>query len=597
MAAPKLPQAALIPVNKSAFNGMDGEQATQNNRPKANVIKSEAKLKIIPLGGLGEVGKNMTALEYDNDIIVVDFGSNFPNDMQPGIDLVVPDMTYLERNKGRVRGWIITHGHMDHMGAAGIAVGKVPAPIFGTRFTLAMAEKRMEEFPLNFKPDFRVMDPDRHEKVQLGQFNVELVRSCHSIPDSAMVFIKCPGGTVLHSGDFRFDSKPIDGRPMDMERLRQIGNDGLTLLLGESTNVTKPGNAPLEADIIPTLDYLIGRASGRVIISAFASNVNRLQMVVDATARAGRRLAIGGRSMITNLELAVSHGYIKLPKGIVMRMQDITGTADHDIVILCTGSQGEDNAVLARMSRGDHPHVKIKAGDSVLFSSNPISGNEPSVTDVIDALMREGARVYQHSTAKIDGHGPLHCTGHAYRDDIAELIRMTKPKYLMPIHGYFFMQSGHAEVGVQNGIPASNVFVLDNGDVLEIDAQSARRGGRVSSGDLLVDGLSIGDIENVVLRDRLALGADGMVVVIVTLNRKTGKLMTSPDIISRGFIHMKDNEELVSKLRYEVRRAFERGEGKQDWQKFKMNMRDDIADFLYGHTRRNPMVLPVINEV
>lgn len=595
--AAKLMNQPAIPVNKSVFNGAGGEQATQVKPRQANQANRDPKLRIIPLGGLGEIGKNMTALEYGDDMIILDLGSQFATEEQPGVDHVFPDITYLEKNRHKLRGIVITHGHMDHIGASGFVLPKLQAPIFGTQFTLAMLQKQIEEFKLQTQPQFRSMNPDTHERVQLGVFNIELVRVGHSIPDATAVVVRTPVGTVIDTGDWRFETDPVAGKPMDVDRLGEIAKEGVRILLGDSTNANRVGNTPQERQIADTLDDLFKRANGRIIMSMFASNVNRVQLVIDTVAKHNRKLAITGRSMLANTELAVKLGLIKVPPGLLTRVQD-TATSK-DAVVLCTGSQGEMNAALSRMATGDHPHLKIKPGDTVILSSSPIGGNVVSVGNMVDDLLREGAQVYQAGTQEVDGSGILHVSGHAFHDDLADLIKLLKPEVLMPIHGTFAMQTRHAQIGLENGVDPKKIFILSNGDTLELTAKEAKRGERVPAGIVLVDGSGIGDVEVMVLRDRLALGSDGMVVVIATVDRKTGRLVTSPDIISRGFVHMKESEELIGRVRQEIRKAFERRDKQRgtDWAKFKLSLRDDVSDFLYAKTKRNPMVLPVINEV
>ncbi len=589
----------VVPVNKSVYNGAGGAQATQIKDRKANQVNRDPKIRVIPLGGLGEVGKNMMAIEYENDMIMVDMGFAFPDELQPGIDYIIPDTTYIEKNIQKLRGIIITHGHMDHIGAAGYVLPKFHVPIFGTRLSLAMVEKQVEEFKLQSTPDFRVLDPDKHERVQLGVFNIELVRVTHSIPDAAAVVIRTPVGTLIHTGDWRLDVDPIDGKQMDLSRFEEIGKEKVLLLMSDSTAVERLGSTPNEKQIEATFDDIMGRSGGRVIISTFSSSLTRVQLIINSTHKAGRKLAFIGRSMLANVELAVKLGYIKVPPGLITRVQDTVRTSDDQMVILCTGSQGEVNSALSRMSTGDHPNVKIKPGDAVVLSSNPIPGNEKAVVNSVDALLREGARVYQHAYRELDDLGILHVSGHAPQDDLTQLIKLVKPTYFMPLHGEFHMLVRHAELAVKAGVTAANTFVMDNGDVLEITGTGAKKVDRIPSGIILIDGSGVGDVENLVLRDRLALGSDGMVVVIATVDRKSGRLLTSPDIISRGFVHMKENEELIGRLRQEIRKSFERRNKASavDWGKFKMSLRDDIADFLYSKTKRNPMVLPVVNEV
>ncbi len=598
--AAKLMNPPAIPVNKSAFNGTGGEQATQIKERKANQVTREARLRVIPLGGLGEVGKNMMAIEFGNDMIMVDMGFAFPDDTQPGIDYIIPDTSYVEKNLHKLRGIIITHGHMDHIGAAGYVLPKFHVPIFGTKLSLAMVEKQIEEFRLQSTPDFRVLDADKHERVQLGEaFNVELVRVTHSIPDAAAAVIRTPIGALIHTGDWRLDTDPIDGKAMDLTRFEEIGKEGVLMLMSDSTASERPGSTPVEREIETTLDTIFARSGGRIIVSTFSSSLTRVQLIINSTHKAGRKLAFIGRSMLANVELAVKLGYIKVPPGLITRVQDAAKGKDDNMVILSTGSQGEVNSALSRMSTGDHPHVKIKPGDTVVLSSNPIPGNEKAVVNSVDALMREGARVYQHSYRDLDDLGILHVSGHAPREDLKTLIKLVSPTYFMPLHGEFHMLVRHAELGVQAGVAAANTYVMDNGDVLEITPTKAQKVDRVSSGIILIDGSGVGDVENLVLRDRLALGHDGMVVIIATVDKRSGRLLTSPDIISRGFVHMKESEELIGRARQEIRKSFDRREKGRptDWQRFKLQLRDDVADFLYSKTKRNPMVLPVVNEV
>lgn len=595
-----VPALDAMPVNKSTFNGADGAQQTrkQNRGPANQPMKRETKLRVMWLGGLGEIAKNMCAVEYGNDIVILDMGFGFPDEQQPGVDYIIPDVTYLERNKHKIRGIIITHAHLDHIGASGYMIPKFPVPIYGSRLSLAMVAKQIEEHKIR-TPQFVVLDPEKHERVQLGAFNIELVRVNHTIADATAIVLKTPAGTVIDTGDWRIDTDPYDGKPMDMERFKQLGDEGVLLLMCDSTRCDAPGRTPPERVVEPTINDLFQRADGRVIISAFSSSISRMQMIINATHANGRKLALVGRSLLANVELCVKMGYLKMPAGLVIRAQDVSTIPESQVVVLCTGSQGEENSALVRMSTGDHQNIKIKPGDTIIFSSSMIPGNDVSILRLIDNLMREGAKVYTHYTAAVNGHGPLHIGGHAYRDEVGDLIRIVRPKYFMPIHGEFHHLVFAAEVAVENGVPRSNVFVMDNGDVLELTADKATRGERIPSGMVMVDGTGVGDVEGVVLRDRIAMSNDGVFMIVATVSRKTGKLIASPDIISRGFIYMKENEELINKARAEVRRQFEKRNTNEptDWSKFKLRLRDEIGDVLYANTKRNPMILPVINEV
>ena len=607
-----VPALDAMPVNKSAFNGTSGRQQTKvkgagqpqtDDRGPANQATNEPKLRVIPLGGLGEVGKNMMAIEFGNDIITIDMGFAFPNPTkQPGVDYMIPDVSYLVKNKHKVRAHVLTHAHEDHMGGIPFILPQLPAPIYTARFSAGMVEKKLVEYHLQTQPQLRILDPDKHEKVQIGPFTVELVRVTHTIPDACAAVITTPIGKIINTGDWRFDPTPVDGKPPDFARLTELGKEGVLLLMSDSTSCEFLGHSKTEMDIEPTFLDVFGKAQGRIILASFSSQINRIQLVINATAKSGRKIAFVGRSMLANVELAIKIGYLKIPAGLVVRVQDIVNLADNQVVVMCTGSQGEENSALTRMGSGDHQNIKIKAGDTVVFSSSIIPGNDRSITNSMDALMREGAKVYHNVFRDLDGIGILHVGGHALQDEVKEMISMVKPKYFMPIHGEFHMMVRNAEIALKEGIGKDNIFVMDNGDVLEITPTKALKGARVPSGIVMIDGAGIGDVEGVVLRDRIAMGADGVFMIIATVSRKTGRLVSSPDIISRGFIYMKEHEELINKARAEVRKSFEKraitgNPSREDWAKFKLRLRDDIGDLLYSKTKRSPMVLPVINEV
>jgi ribonuclease J len=594
-----MPSLDAMPVNKSIYNGSGGAQQTKSRqRGPANQVTRVPRVRVMPLGGLGEIGKNMMAIECGNDIVIIDVGFAFPGPEQPGVDYIIPDTTYLQKNRHKVRGIIITHGHMDHIGAAGYIIPQFPVPVYGSRLSLAFVEKQISEFRIN-TPKWMVMDPDKHERVQLGVFNIELVRVTHTISDATAVVVRTPAGTIINTGDWRPDDNPLDHKPMDFERLRQIGDEGVLLLMSDSTSCDHAGHTTSERTVTPTIDDLFARAQGRIIISTFSSSITRVQVIIDAAAKAGRKLALVGRSTLTNVEVCVKLGYIKIPPGLLMRVQDIVGQPDNKVVIICTGSQGEENSALVRMSTGDHQNVKIKPGDTIILSSSVIPGNEMAVVGLVDNLMREGAKIYARSTEGLEKHGPVHVGGHAWKDDVRDLVKLVRPKYYMPIHGEFHHLVYSAEAAVEGGVPKENVFVMDNGDVLELTADSAKKAERIPAGVVLIDGAGVGDVEGVVLRDRLAMAADGVFMIIATVSRKNGRLVTSPDIISRGFIYMKENEDLINRARAEVRKQFEKRNTKEpaDWAKFKLKLRDEIGDVLYAKTKRNPMILPVINEV
>jgi ribonuclease J len=600
-----------MPVNKSVFNGLAGQQQTktkgggqpQADHGVANQPTREPMLRVIPLGGLGEVGKNMMAIEYGDDIITVDMGFMFPiATKQPGVDYMIPDVSYLVKNKHKVKGHLLTHAHEDHMGGIPFILPQLPAPIYTARFSAGMVEKKLVEYHLQTQPQLRVMDPDKHEKVQIGVFTVEFVRVTHTIPDACAVVITTPVGKIINTGDWRFDPSPVDGKNADIERFKQLGDEGVILLMSDSTSCEFLGHSKTELDIEPTFMDIFGRSEGRIILASFSSQINRIQLVINATAKSGRKIAFVGRSMLANVELAIKLGYLKIPAGLVVSIKDVVNLADNSVVVMCTGSQGEENSALTRMGTGDHQNIKIKPGDTVVFSSSIIPGNDRSITNSMDALLREGAKVYHNTFRDLDGIGILHVGGHGYQEDIKEMLALVRPKYFVPIHGEFHMLVRNAEIALKSGMPKEDIFIMDNGDVLEITPTRARKGARVPAGVVMIDGAGIGDVEGVVLRDRIAMGNDGVFMILATVSRKTGKLVSSPDIISRGFIYMKDHEELINKARNEVRKAFEKrvvtgNPSREEWAKFKLRLRDDIGDILYAKTKRSPMVLPVINEV
>jgi len=596
-----VPALDAMPVNKSVFNGAAGAQQSKKQPRVANQANSTPKLKVMPLGGLGEIGKNMMAIEYLNEIIILDMGFAFPDANQPGVDYILPDVTYLEKNRHKVKAIVITHGHMDHIGASGYMIPKFPVPIYGSRLSLGMVAKQIEEFKIQ-TPRFVVMDPDKHERVQIGAFNIELVRVTHTISDATAIVIRTPVGVIIDTGDWRLDPSPLDGKMMDLDRFKELGDEGVLLMMSDSTSCDRVGRGGSEKLVEPTIHDLFGRADGRIIISTFSSSVTRVQLIIEAAAKSGRKLALVGRSMLSTIELCVKMGYLSVPQGLLIRAQDTANYPDGQVVILCTGSQGEENSALSRMSTGDHQNVKIKPGDTVIFSSSVIPGNEVAIVNLVDNLMREGAQVYSRATEALRGHGPVHVGGHASRDDVADLVNIIRPKFFMPIHGEFHHLVYNSEVAVENGVPRENCFVMDNGDVLEVTATAAQKGPRIPAGMVMVDGAGVGDVEGVVLRDRLALGGEGVFMIVATVSRKTGRLVSSPDIISRGFIYMKEHEELINTARAEVRKAFEKrttsgNPSREDWAKFKLRLRDEIGDILYAKTKRNPMILPVINEV
>jgi ribonuclease J len=593
-----------IPVNKSIYNGYGGRQFSpvdQKKQPRFN----GPKIRIVLIGGLGEmgIGKNMMAIEYDNDIIVIDCGFLFPGADYPGINYITPDVTYLEENKHKIRAHIFTHGHLDHIGAFRHIAHKIPAPVYATKFTIGMIQRTMEESTVDYTPEYIEMNPEIHEQVQIGDnFNIELVRMDHSIPDSAAIIIRTPLGTILHTGDWRFEDAPVDGRKVDMARLTEVATkEGFLLMMNESTNCESAGtHLHSEFDIQESIGQVMDKwPNSRLILSCFSSQIHRMQVILDEAKKHDRKVAFAGYSMIQNLEVALRTGTIKVPKDVVVKMEDIVKLPDTKVTIVCTGSQGEFNAVLNRMASGSHKFIKIKNSDVIVFSSNPIPGNEKYVTRTIDGLMREGSDVIQNGKTHLTGIGPLHLSGHAYYDDHVQMINAINPKYYLPIHGEFHMLAHNAEIAeYQAGVKRENIFVCDAGDVVEITTEGARKAGRVHVGGIMYDD-SGAIVSEVVLKDRIHMAAEGMFVVVLTVQRGTGRLMTSPDIISRGFIYLRDSEELMGMIRQYLKQKVARTfTGKHvDLDVIKKELKDEITHVLYDQTRRTPIVIPVINEI
>jgi ribonuclease J len=581
-----------VPVNKSIYNGYGGRQfslADQPKRPKS----PRPTLKVIPIGGLGEmgIGKNMMAIEYDNDIIVIDCGFLFPGADYPGINYITPDITYLEENKHKIRGQIFTHGHLDHIGAYRHMAHRIPAPVYASKFTLGMVQRTMEEASSGFEPDYHELNPELHERVQLGDsFSIELVRVNHSIPDATAVVIRTPLGVLIDTGDWRFEEDPVDGRKFDLERMTEIATkEGILMLLNESTNCEYDGtHTHGEFDVQHSMGQVMDKyQNNRIIISCFSSQIHRMQVILEEAKKHDRKVAFAGYSMIQNLEVALRAGVIKVPKDVVVKMEDVVKLPDGKVTIVCTGSQGEFNAVLNRMASGSHKFIKIK------------NSNEKYVVRTVDGLMREGSDVIQNGQTHLTGVGPLHLSGHGYHDDHVKLITALNPKYYLPIHGEFHMLHHNAELAEKDcGIPRENIFVCDAGDVVEITTEGAKKAGRVPVGGIMYDD-SGAVVSEVVLKDRMHMATEGMFVVVLTVSRGSGRLMTSPDIISRGFIYLRDSEELMGTIRQYLKQKVARSfSGKRiDLDVIKKELKDEITHILYDQTRRTPIVIPVINEV
>jgi ribonuclease J len=595
-----------VPVNKSVYNGYAGRQFSLADQKRQRANPNRPSLKVIPIGGLGEmgIGKNMMAIEYDNDIIVIDMGFLFPGADYPGINYIVPDITYLEENKHKIRGIVFTHGHLDHIGAFRHLIHKIPAPVYASRFTMGMLQKNMEEATSGFTPEYRELNPDTHERAQLGDsFSIELVRVNHSIPDATAVVVRTPVGVLVDTGDWRFEDAPVDGKKFDLDRLTEIATkEGILLLMNESTNCESEGtHTHGEFDIKASLGQVMDKyQNSRLIVSCFSSQIHRMQMILEEAKTHGRKVAFAGYSMIQNLEVALRAGVINVPKDVVVKMDDIIKMPDGKVTIVCTGSQGEFNAVLNRMASGAHKHIKIKNSDIIVFSSNPIPGNEKYVVRTVDGLMREGSDVIQNGKTHLTGVGPLHLSGHGYYDDHVKLVSALHPTYYLPIHGEFHMLVHNAELAEKEcAVPRDNIFVCDAGDIVEFYHDgSAKKSGRVPVGGIMYDD-SGAEVSEVVLKDRIHMAHEGMFVVVLTVAKQNGRLLTSPDIISRGFIYLRDSEELMNLIRQYLKQKVARSFGgrRVDLDVLKKEIKDELTHVLYDQTRRTPIIIPVINEI
>lgn len=550
-----------------------------------------AKLKVMCLGGLQEIGKNMTVLEYGEDIIVIDCGMGFPDDDMPGIDLVIPDISYLINNAHKIRGILITHGHEDHIGAVPYILQQIDAPIYGTRLSLGIIEGKLDENPPPNDPEFYTVEAG--DVVNLGVFKAEFIHVNHSIADACAIAIRTPVGLVYHSGDFKLDVSPIDGKMMDLTRIGEIGKEGVTLLMCESTNAERPGFTPSERTVGYSLERIFSHYENkRLIIATFSSNIHRVQQIMNTSARHNRKVVILGRSMVNVLGAATELGYIDLPDGVLIDVSEMKRYRPEEITIITTGSQGEPMSALYRIAFSEHNQVRINSGDVVILSSSAIPGNEKLVGRIINALIRNGIRVVHDSSED------LHVSGHACREEIKLLMALLKPKYLMPIHGEYRHLYANKDIGEFMGIPADRIFVSEVGRVLEIDRKSAKFAGEVPSGNVLVDGAGVGDIGSVVLRDRKHLAEDGLVVIVATVDGY-GEIVSGPDVVSRGFVYVKESEELMTRVKEIAYQSLQKVMTKRtrDFAQIKANIRDDVAKFIFKETKRKPMILPVIMDI
>lgn len=553
--------------------------------------KSTNKVKVMALGGLNEIGKNMTVIEYKDEIVVIDAGLSFPEDEMLGVDIVIPDITYLLKNKDKVKGIFITHGHEDHIGALPYILKKIDVPVYGTRLSIGLIEVKLKEHKLN-NVKLNVVTPK--QIIKLKNISVEFIKNNHSIPGSCSLAIHTEQGVIFHTGDFKIDLTPIDGDVMDIHRICELGSAGVLLMLADSTNVEKPGFTMSERTVGAGLDDLFRKANGsRIIVSTFASNIHRLQQIINTAVKFNRKVAVSGRSMVNVIGVARELGYLEMEDDTVVDLNDISKYDDNELVIITTGTQGEPMSALARMSSSEHKKVEIKKGDLVIISAHPIPGNEKLISKVINLLFERGARVVYNDIADI------HVSGHAAQEDLKLINRMVKPKFFMPVHGEFRMLKRHAELANELGMPDQNVFVMQTGQVLELDRNSAKVTATVPTGNVLVDGLGVGDVGNIVLRDRKHLSEDGLMIVVVTISKEDGKVLAGPDIISRGFVYVRESEDLMDGAKNVIKNVLTECEEKniKEWAYLKNNIKENLKEYLYIKTKRNPMILPIIMEV
>ncbi len=551
---------------------------------------AKPKLKLIPLGGLGEIGKNMMAMEYGDDIIIIDAGLMFPGEEVLGIDLIIPDISYLLEKREKIRGIIITHGHEDHIGALPYLLPQLNVPVYSTKLTQGLISVKLKRQKALSEAKLKIIASNG--QFALGKFKIEFFPVCHSIPDSVGLIISTPLGTIVHSGDFKLDYTPVNGKPSDLSRLAQLGAQGVLLLLSDSTYAELPGYTPSERVVGETLDHIMANAPGRVIVTTFASLISRIQQVIDAAAKHQRRVFIIGRSMTDTSRMALELGYLKAPDGILGRLDELRGIPHNKIVLLTTGSQGEPTSALVRIANRDHRQVHISPGDTVVLSATPIPGNEGLINRTLDNLFKQGAQVFYSKVA------PVHVHGHGSQEELKLLLNLVKPKFFMPIHGEYRHLNLHAKLAESVGIPRENIFVLEDGDILELNPQAARIAGRVTSGNVYVDGLSVGDVGTVVLRNRRMLSRDGMVVVIIAVNKQSGKLVGRPDIVSRGFVDTRESKDMLDESRDLVARTLDHsGTRAAEWSFVNTKVRDTLNKFYYEQTKRHPMILPFMVKV
>ncbi|WP_143153283.1 ribonuclease J [Asaccharospora irregularis] len=552
--------------------------------------KNVNKIKVMALGGLGEIGKNMTVIEYRDEIIVIDAGLSFPEDEMLGVDIVIPDITYLVKNRDKIKGIFITHGHEDHIGALPYVLKKINVPIYGSKLSIGLIQVKLKEHKMN-NVRLNVVDP--RQVIKLDNMEVEFIRNNHSIPDACSIAVHTDEGIIYHTGDFKIDLTPISGDVMDMHRICELSEKGVILMLADSTNAERPGSTMSEKTVGVGLDDLFRKAeNSRIIVATFASNIHRLQQIMNTAGHFNRKVAISGRSMVNVVSVAKELGYLEIPDDMLIDLNDIGKYQDHELVLITTGSQGEPMSALARMASSDHKKVEIKSGDLVIISAHPIPGNEKSISKVINFLFEKGAEV-------VYDDADIHVSGHACQEELKLMHRLVRPKFFMPAHGEYRMLKKHSEIAQELGMNEENIFVMQTGDVLELDKNSARVSGRIPTGNILVDGLGVGDVGNIVLRDRKHLSEDGLMIVVVTISKEEGRVLAGPDIISRGFVYVRESEDLMDGAKAIIKQVLKECEDKniKEWAYLKNNIKENLKEYLYQKTKRNPMILPIIMEV
>ncbi|MFT4416433.1 ribonuclease J [Fredinandcohnia humi] len=553
---------------------------------------SENALSIFALGGINEIGKNMYVIQHEDDILVIDCGSKFPDESLLGIDLIIPDLTYLEDNQEKIRGLLVTHGHEDHIGGIPYFIKKLNVPIYATKFTLGLIELKLQEHRL--LADTKLIPIDADSKLEFGKMNVSFFKVNHSIPDCLGIVFGTPEGNVVHTGDFKFDLTPVNDQHSDIHRMAEIGTRGVLVLLSESTNAERPGSTPTELKVGNHIEEAFMKAKRKVFVSTFASNISRVQQVVDAAIKTNRKLALLGRSMVNVVDVAMERGYINIPDGMLINAQEVNNLDPEKVCILCTGSQGEPMAALARLSNASYRDVHVIPEDTVILAAGPIPGNEKNISRIIDNLFQLGARVLYGGSST-----GMHVSGHGYQEELKLMLTLMKPKYFIPIHGEYRMLHQHKLLAESVGVESENIFIIQNGDVIDINHSEARQTRKITAGDTYVDGIGVGDVGDIILRDRKQLSEDGMVVTVVTLSKRDRKILSGPDTITRGFVFNRDSEDLLREVNRLVKKSILdlQSENRYQWNAMKQDIRKSLGQYLFAQTKRKPMILPIIIEV